>query len=352
MKIFIVGGVSVKDSEDGFDTQIQVLQKSMNQLGAELARLGHEIVVCSPFEDSADFYVLEGISKYLATGGESKSSISIHYPDLSDVSSKMTNVCNSLGTIEVRRYPCPAPANKDLPDANQYSWLFAQLTGMDSSAVIIAIGGKPSGSLSLLFHLADARGKSVLPLTSLGGAALDYYTAHFFHLKDLLGTNFPLLGDESLTVKIETALDSLLIGRSTKSKNAFFISYSRARPKEADFVEALLRRRNHIVYRDEKDFEPAADTQADIIKNIKKANVFIALWCREYACSPWCADELQIAIDRLSTENAQLWIFCVDDTRIVPKQARSLNYYRVNTREEIEGRLIGLLDMLERQAQL
>lgn len=40
----------------------------------------------------------------------------------------------------------------------------------------------------------------------------------------------------------------------------------------------------------------------------------------------------------------ELWIFCPDGTRIVPKRARELIFYLVNSREEIEGQILRLLE--------
>ena len=108
--------------------------------------------------------------------------------------------------------------------------------------------------------------------------------------------------------------------------------------EEADYVETLIRRRNGVVYRDEEDFEPAAETQEEIIKNIKRSNVFVAIWCKEYACSSWCFDELELAIQRRKEGLSELWIFCVDDTRIGPRDAKRRIYYNVNSREGRERR--------------
>ena len=118
-----------------------------------------------------------------------------------------------------------------------------------------------------------------------------------------------------------------------------------------DRVETLIHRRKGVVYRDEEDFEPGADTQADIIRNIKKANVFIAIWCREYACSPWCFDELELAVQRKEAGLTELWIFCVDDTRIVPKAARTLNYHKINSREELSGKVETLIGKLHNKSE-
>lgn len=349
MKVFIIGGVTVKRDDPKFDNEVQILKKSMEVLGAELISHGHEVVVCSPFPDSADFHVLHGIA---AKSKDSHPIVSIHYPEIPVVESSLKSLLSTLGLSKVDRYPYSIEYDSVVPETLQYAWLFAQLNAMDASAGVVVIGGKPSGSLNLLLHLADARQKGVLPLIFLGGAARDYYSAAYWRLRDLIPNDLETLANPSAVASVPSLLETLLTGGKGEAERTFFISYARARPHEADYVETLLRRRNHIVYRDEENFEPSADTQSEIIKNIKRASVFIALWCREYACSPWCFDELEIALERQSKGLADLWIFCIDDTRIVPKAARSLNYYPVNSREKLEGKILFLLNKLEeREAQ-
>lgn len=349
MKIFIIGGVTLNIRGPEFDSEIQVLKESMEVLGAELVNHGHEVVVCSPFPDSADFHILHGIA---SQSKASHPTVSIYYPELPEVKTALKNLLAELCLSNVRRFPCSVIRDSTVPEALQYAWLFAQLNAMDSSAGIIIIGGRPSGSLSLLLRLADARNKGVLPLTFLGGAARDHFDAIYWGLRDLIPNDLSALNEPSAIASIPSLLETLLTGSKGEAERTFFISYARARPQEADYVETLLRRRNHIVYRDEEDFEPSADTQAEIIKNIKRANVFIVIWCREYACSPWCFDELEIGLERHSKGLADLWIFCVDDTRIVPKAARTLNYYPVDSREKLEGKILFLLNKLkEREAK-
>jgi hypothetical protein len=344
MKVFIIGGVTVKRETPGFDDEVHVLKKSMEALGAELVSHGHEVVVCSPFPDSADFHVLHGIA---ASSKDSHPTVSIYYPEIPAVEAPLKALLDSLGLSNVRRFPCSVGGDSAIPETIQYAWLFAQLNAMDASAGIIIVGGKQCGSLSLLLRLADARNKGVLPLTFLGGAAQDYFDAKYWDLRDLIPNDLQVLNDQSAITSVPSLLETLLTGGQGEVERTFFVSYARARPHEADYVETLLRRRNHIVYRDEENFEPSADTQAEIIKNIKRASVFVALWCREYACSPWCFDELEIGLERHSKGLAELWIFCIDDTRIVPKAARALNYYPVNSREQLEGKILFLLNKLE-----
>lgn len=345
MKVFIVGGVTVKEDDPKFNEEVQILKEPMAVLGAQLVSHGHEVVVCSPFSDSADFHVLHGIA---AKSKDSHPRISIHYPEILGVETSWKSLLSTLQLSKAARFPYSIEYDSAVPETLKYAWLFAQLNAMDTSAGVIVIGGKPSGALNLLLHLTDARQKGVLPLTFLGGAARDYYNATYWKLRDMIPNDLPTLDNPSAIASVPNLLETLLTGsKGGEAERTFFISYARARPQEADYVETLLRRRNLIVYRDDEDFEASADTQAEITKNIKRANVFVALWCREYACSPWCFDELEIALERYSKGLADLWIFCIDDTRIVPKAARSLNYYSVDSREKLEAKILFLLNKLE-----
>ena len=58
MKVFITGGVTLSSKNIDSDKQIESLKVSMKSLGEELVARGHEIVICSPFPDSADYYLI------------------------------------------------------------------------------------------------------------------------------------------------------------------------------------------------------------------------------------------------------------------------------------------------------
>jgi hypothetical protein len=105
-----------------------------------------------------------------------------------------------------------------------------------------------------------------------------------------------------------------------------------------------LRRRNYDVFRDERDFGAGQQVQSEIIEYIHRSNVFIVVWCKEYACSPWCYDELEIGLARYKTKGLSLWILQVDETRIVPPAARSLIAYSAKSRKELEGQILRLLE--------
>lgn len=109
-------------------------------------------------------------------------------------------------------------------------------------------------------------------------------------------------------------------------------------------VEMTLRRRNYEVFRDEHAFECGRDLVTEINNHIHRANVFIALWCREYACSPWCYDELDLALDRAEAREMRLWLLCLDNTRIVPPKARKIITHKCEDRAGLESKILQLLD--------
>jgi TIR domain len=126
----------------------------------------------------------------------------------------------------------------------------------------------------------------------------------------------------------------------------FFISYPRSRPWEADFVEMTLRRRNLSVFRDERDFGPGKSIPREISEKIYESDVFVAIYCTEYACSPWCFDELDLALSWQATGGPELWLLLVDEARIVHPAARELTNYPARSRVELEGQILRLIEGL------
>ena len=341
MKVFLVGGPTVSRESDQFEVECANIAEYGRELGKAFAKRGHELIVCSPFEDSLDYHVILGAAKFCEEN-DSELTVEFHYPNTKVVDKRFKQFAASLGKLTIVPRPC-SPVQSEEETQGQYSWLFAQLNALDSCAGAVALGGKTTGAASLLFELAKARNKSILPITAFGGAAANHSDTEHWDLLDILKDGINSLSEFGKAHEIPALLEKLVTGLPSRKEDRYFISYARARPQEADFIETLLRRRNGIVYRDEKDFDPGEDTQADIIKNIKKSNVFIAVWCQEYACSPWCFDELELALKRRKGKLMDLWIFCVDETRMVPKAARSLNYIPIKSREEIEGEIEKLI---------
>jgi len=199
----------------------------------------------------------------------------------------------------------------------------------------------------MLLLLAEGKRKAVLPLPFMGGAAKQAFDRCRYELEDRLGSRFSELQDESVAKNAGEFAVILADAKTTStvhgSSPSFFISYARERQADADHVEILLRRRKLRVFRDESDFGAGHIIPNAIREAIFGADVFIAIWSAEYACSPWCFDELELALDRHAEGVLDLWLLRIDKTRLVPLRARDLIYYDCETRNSLEGKVLELL---------
>jgi hypothetical protein len=288
--------------------------------------------------------------KVLKADKKSHGRIGFYYPSCPSVASQIESILETSSADKVSRFPQAATLDDSGARPTVHDWLVAQLVAMDNCNAIVAMGGKADGAASVLLRLAESAGKPILPFAFLGGAAEQSYQRLQYKLKDKLGDGVSALADPSKTSStvelVQTLFDQGFRGTTLADKPKFFISYPRARPEEADFVEMVLRRRDYVVYRDERDFGPGQILQGEIDGYIHQATVFIALWCQEYACSPWCFDELELALELQQAKGLEVWLLCLDDTRVVPKNARSIVGYSANSRTELEGQVISLLDKM------
>ena len=355
MKIFLIGGVSVESGDPGYATQVDRLNLSMTDLGRAIAKAGHDLLVCSPFEGTADVAAARGALETIAAI-EQISSVEFHHPDAAPVVTEMKKFRERFGSSALKSFLHPTPKDDKGADLFEYGWLLSQTYAMDRSHSVVALGGKVGKTASLLLGLADVRRKPLLPLTYLGGAAAQAYDRRRYILEDRLGSDLSALHDSNHSAEIVElvvkAASEGLKGPSASKPPKFFISYPRARPCEADFVETALRRRQCDVFRDEKDFAPGSPIPSEIEAAIYGADVFIAIWCNEYACSDWCFDELSLALRRREAGKLTIWIFCVDNTRIVPPGARNLTNYPARSREELERHVMVLLEQCRRAKPL
>lgn len=331
MKIMIIGGKTEKNEN------WEKIKESCIKLGKVLRQKNHTLELCSPFEDSADYWVLKGYSSDVC----SSAIVNYHYVKLDSIENQLQVL--ETDYLKINKIPNIVNRSEKSKDM-QYAWLLCQLEALECCQCILAIGGKNTGSANMLLRFAEGKRKLVIPFTIGGGAALQAYERREFQLKDKLGDAVYLLnGMEHFECIIEK-LDEKVIKKSDEiGERKVFISYARKRPYEADYIEALLRRRNVSVFRDESEFGAGKEIPIQIEENIYKSNIFIAVYCAEYACSPWCYDELELALDLKEKEQIEIWILCVDNTRIVAKRARELVFYQVKSREEIEGKIVSLL---------
>lgn len=319
MKVMILGSID-KNYADEYE-------RVCTKIATVLANRKDTLVICSLFEDSVDYYVFKEFIKY-------SEDVQLHYFDTPEVNVQIEKVVKN----NILKFSYLSNSNLDI----KYSYLFCQINAMIVADVIVVIGGKIEGSASLLLLIAESNNKLVIPIISLGGAGKQYYDRNMYRIKDLLKDKFECIGSNDVEKIINSFLDNA--NKYSLKKNGVkhvFISYARDNPGWADQIELILRRRGISLFRDESDFKAGSNIPIKIQEEIFKADTFIAVWCKDYACSPWCMDEIEMALDRIDSIN--LWIICVDKTRIVPKRARDLLNYPVHNREELEGILLKLL---------
>jgi hypothetical protein len=348
MKIFIIGGASVPSGDPDYDGQVNLLNACMARIGSDTVKKGHDLVACSPFPGSADFAAIRGAIGTLPQIERSAPSIEIHCPAEANVLSAMNALTGPQPYSDFRLLTHPIAAGEHGRPNWEYTWLLSQLAALQASHAVVAIGGKPAGPANLLLSLAITQSKPVLPLAFLGGAAAECLQALRWPLDDLFKDRVAsLYRPESADFALDL-VEELAATRTATPKRGdpprFFISYPRIRPAEADYIEMTLRRRSLDVYRDDRDFGAGRDLPHEVVDYIERSNVFVVVWCKEYACSPWCYDELEIALRRREEGKTQLWIMCVDETRIVPPAARRLLNFPAHTREQIERHLLTLLE--------
>lgn len=356
MRVFVIGGVTSASEKP------QVLERAGREIGKTAAKAGHSLVLCSPFEDAIDRHVLRGAAEG-ARHFDLSPSVEFIYVDTPDVSLALSELQRAVHVAVARRPQAPPAIQEgsieDQREGMKYSWLLCQLKALESCHGVIALGGRLAGSMNMLLALAESKKKPVLPLPRFGGAAQQAYYRRHYELQDGLREGFDRLTHERASSYAVDLLHRLAMPRGEQPEldsgtlrapkaRRFFISYPRARTCEADFVETLLRRRQQDVFRDESDFGAGHAIPEELRERIYASNVFIATWCAEYACSPWCYDELEIALDRHARRQMDIWLLCIDDTRLVPPRARDLVSYRATTRKELEAYLLDLLQRTQR----
>jgi hypothetical protein len=280
MKIFLIGGVSTKSSQGAeYESQLATVKQSMERLGEDLVTAGHDLLVCSPFSGSADADAVTGAARILKS--DDGPSVEFHYPGAPEVEQEVTRLTESLTLKRYYRFPYAPIGHLGSEPQWSYAWLLAQLSAMDRSHAIIALGGKIEGSASLLLALADSRKKQLLPLTFLGGAAAEAFQRRRYELADRFGDAVALLSDPGRTAEtmplVARLADQQLVRSSTTAPLRFFISYPQCRPQEADFVEVTLRRRYLDVFRDAHDFGAGRPLAQEILEHVHGAHVFVAL---------------------------------------------------------------------------
>jgi nucleoside phosphorylase len=333
--VFVIGGVTGETKDT--DAEGPRLHNASLKLGRILADAGARLVVCSPFPDSADYYTAMGYAESNAGG-----LIQFHCPDHPLVAEKRRLLRTTLGRprLIIQDWNYPGPETEEA-DSWFQAWLLAQLQALDKAAAVVALGGKVSKTANTLLHLAETKGLPIIPFAFLGGAA-----GRAFARRDWenLNPGFDasiLKSDQGIEQTIDIA-NRLLIDRvnqavgGTKKPRTVFVSFAHQDSEMANALVSSLKTRGVEVLIGDSEVRTNQMIPASIEQAVLKSDVCAVLWSRNYAVSPWCFDELTIAMNQQLNAQTKVWLFNLDDSSIVPPEARKLAAISVRSREAIE----------------
>lgn len=325
--VFVIGGVTEESSDR--DAETPRLNIACFKLGQAIAKAHAQLIICSPFPNSADYYTAMGFSEV-----EEERVIHFHSPNHPDVAEKRKLLSKTLGKpgLKVVDWLYPAPENKE---SWSQAWLLAQLQAFERADVVVAIGGKVSNTANTLLHLAEGRNIPVIAYSFLGGAAQrsfqrqDWERLHPGFDKGILEQDN---GVESvIAIANRLATDLLSHRHSANKPQTFFISRATHDFEIADVLTNWLRAHGYDVLLGDEEIRDNQMATASIYQALLKSDVCIVLWSKQYALSPWCYDELMLAINR----RMNIWLFNLDNSMIVPQNARKLNSISVRNASEI-----------------
>jgi nucleoside phosphorylase len=340
--IFVIGGETGETAD--VDAERPRLVSACIKLGTALARAGAQLFVCSPFPDSADYYAAMGYADAKVGG-----IIHFHSPFHPTVEGKRQLFRQTFGqpNLSFQDWNYPAPETEEQGSWSQ-AWLLAQIQALERADIVVALGGKVSKTASTLLHLAEAKGLPIIPFAFLGGAAgRNYDRRDWGRLNP--GFDAGILEKENSVEQAVQIANRLILDRVKRSMAApsrpksVFISVARQDAAMGQALEGVLKIHGIDTVFGEREIVPDQLVSATIEHALRASDIVAVLWSRSYAQSPWCYDELALALSLEAFDGVKVWLFNLDDSSIVPTQARKLP--AVSVRSE-EGLRIAIKELL------
>jgi hypothetical protein len=314
------------------------------KLGAELAKAGAHLLICSPFPDSVDYYAAMGYAD-AKVGGV----IHFHSPIHAKVAEKRQLLWKTLGrpNLTIQNWDYPSPETDD-QDSWFQAWLLAQLQALEKADVVMALGGKVSKTANTLLHLAEAKGLPIVPFAFLGGAAGRTYRRRNWARQNPGLDASILASDEGVEQAIPIA-NRLLLDRVKRSvaggirPKTVFVSVARQDAAIGSALESVLKSQGIEVVLGDNEIESGQMIPASIEQAIRRSDIVAVLWSRAYAQSAWCFDELSLALNQETFGGMKVWLFNLDDSVVVPTQARKLPVISARSLEALRSAVMELL---------
>lgn len=320
--VFVIGGHTGETADA--DAELPRLHKVSLTLGHVLAKAGVQLLICSPFPDSVDYYAAMGYADAKCGGV-----IQFHSPTHSTVEEKRCLLRKTLGRpgLVIQDWNYPGPEGNE-EDVWFQSWFLAQIQALEKADVVVALGGKVSQTASTLLHLAEAKGLPIIPFAFLGGVAQRSYERRDWSRLNP-GFDSSILCDiDGVEHTIEIAnrlmLDRMQSSPCPERPKVVFVSFAHQDSAMANALRAALLKEGIEVLVGDEEIRPDQMITATIEQAVLRSDVCAILWSRQYAQSPWCYDEMSLAINQQEYGKIKVWLFNLDDSPIVPAQARKL----------------------------
>jgi nucleoside phosphorylase len=345
-KVFVIGGETGESGTPEYE--LDELRQSCRTIGRELAKARIELIVCSPFADSADYHAASGYAD-MSNGGV----IHFHFPAHEEVIS-----CKTILEKHLKKHckkKCPQIVDWQHPtytnkEAIKQAWLLCQLQALEQADAVVSIGGRASNSANTLLHLAEIWRLPIIPFTFLGGASKTIFDR--INWKDLY-PKLPIKTMENIDglKKVVSLLRQLALENLQKrllkltKVSRIFISRAKLDAIIANEISKFLKEMNLDVILGDEAIVADRAAIPTIEEQIKISQLVIVLWSKNYALSPWCHDELMFAISRKNSEALNILIFNLDDTAIIPTEARNLSIISAHSPSEINKTLTEALKL-------
>jgi hypothetical protein len=247
--------------------------------------------------------------------------------------------------IQDWNYPMP---DADEQDSWSQAWLLAQLQALEKADVVVALGGKLSKTASTLLHLAEARGLPIIPFAFLGGAAGRIYRRRSW-ARCNPEFDASILENEGSVEHAVRIANHMVLDRvkrpivSGSRPKTIFISVARQDAAMGTALGDMLKSYGIEVVFGESEIVPDQLIPATIEHALRRSDIVAVLWSRSYAQSPWCYDELALALNLEAVSGMKVWLFNLDDSSIVPTKARKLPAISVRSEEGVRSAVKDLL---------
>jgi hypothetical protein len=338
-RLFFIGSLHDKSRQPETGAQPTEADKPLFQAARELgyatAAAGHTMLIGSDSKNTIDYYLASGAAEFGEAHPNTAVTIEVHRPN-----DKKTPYQNVPGNINiVRKYYYQ-------DESNPHKWIVTHVRMLDSCDAVVALGGDTS--TRLVGNIAADRKRPVLAVSSFGGAAselydrLQYLYPHLAPVDSIDCLVSPwMIGFGDKVVSLATALAETSTEVLPK---LYFLSYSWGDKETADHVEAVLRRKNRNVLRDEDNLKSGEPLSGAIEALIAQSDCFIALWSTHYKSSTWCPKELEYArnCQAQGKKPSRIILLKLDDTDVPIRFVDTL-HRPASSREERAYALMQLL---------